>query len=95
MIGTVTFLAATTLLHPDASITWDGSWKEDRIQKKIKRGNMKILTEIEKYVNAFPLGIDPCGMCENKDKIKGHSYDVCRSCCYYYASNFKIKGNKK
>lgn len=56
---------------------------------------MKILTEIEKYVNAFPLGIDPCGMCENKDKIKGHSYDVCRSCCYYYASSFKIKGNKK
>lgn len=56
---------------------------------------MKILTEIEKYVNAFPLGIDPCGMCDNKDEIKGHSNDVCRSCCYYYTSNFKIKGNKK
>lgn len=57
--------------------------------------DLKFLTEIEKYVNAFPLGFDPCGMCENKDKIKGHSYGVCRSCCYYYASNFRIRSNEK
>lgn len=51
--------------------------------------------KIERIIRDYSLALDPCGMCENKDKIKGHSCDVCRSCCYYYASNFKIKGNKK
>lgn len=55
----------------------------------------RIKTQIEKALSNFAVSIDPCEMCENKDEIKGHSYDVCRSCCYYYASNFKIKGNKK
>lgn len=53
--------------------------------------DLKILTEIEKYVNAFPEEIDPCEMCKNQDKLKGHSNDVCRSCCYFYASKFKLR----
>lgn len=52
-------------------------------------------TDIEKIIRDYSLALDPCGMCENKDETKGHSNDVCRSCCYYYTSNFKIKGNKK
>lgn len=63
---------------------------------KIKEENVdfKILTEIEEAVNAFPAGIIPCEMCENKDGTNGHGNDICRGCCYYYASNFKIKGKK-
>lgn len=50
------------------------------------------LKQVEENINNLPLIINPCELCVNHNS-KGYN-DVCHQCCYYYASEFKVKGEK-
>ena len=47
------------------------------------------LKQVEENINNLPLIINPCELCVNHNS-KGYN-DVCHQCCYYYASEFKMK----
>jgi hypothetical protein len=55
------------------------------------------LKSYESYINDIPLVIDPCRMCKYIDENKeSHvkNTDVCKICCWFYASNFELKKKK-
>ena len=63
------------------------------------------LKSYESYINDIPLVINPCKQCEVYKKNKGYDmghYDrkkdeyiegVCKNCCWFYDSRFKIKAD--
>lgn len=41
-------------------------------------------------VNNFHFSLNPCGMC----KYENNTENICNACCYYYASEFELRGNE-
>lgn len=55
------------------------------------------LDVFETYINGVPLVIDPCKMCAFIDDDKeSHidNVDMCKQCCWYYDSQFRLKEKK-
>lgn len=56
------------------------------------------LDVLETYINDVPLIINPCKMCDLIDDNKETHNDnpeICKQCCWYYDSQFRLKGSKK
>ena len=63
---------------------------EQMTDKEIK---IKALQTIKEAVDSYALAFDPCDMCEHQDKTIAEHFQVCRKCCYYYASQFEPNRN--
>lgn len=50
----------------------------------------KDMKALEKNINDIPNIFDPCPSCGEYEK-KACYNDNCRMCCWYYASQFKLK----
>lgn len=49
----------------------------------------KIIPQIEQALNKLAISVDPCEFCNNKTSV-GHK-NICKECCYFYASKFKVR----
>lgn len=56
-----------------------------------RRMSNNLKESIQGAVNNFPYIIDPCDYCQFNDRKNEEEKEQCYHCCYYYASNFKIK----
>lgn len=64
----------------------NGSKFESRQERPLK----ELREEIIEAINKFPLGVDPCKICQFRGRRNESEIKNCRSCCYFYGSMFKI-----
>lgn len=58
---------------------------------------MKDKKSFADLIKNIPLCIDPCKMCALVDKNKQSHFDntdMCKQCCWYYDSQFRLKEKK-
>ena len=53
----------------------------------------KIIPQIEQALKQLAISVDPCGFCNNKTSV-GHK-NICKECCYFYSSKFKVRRIKR
>lgn len=61
----------------------------------MKADEIKVLQDIKEAVDGYANAFDPCNMCRRENRATQQELNVCQACCYYYASQFQPKENKK
>lgn len=63
-----------------------------KFKERIKKEDLKELREsVINAIHDFPLTVDPCKVCKNKNRINGEQLETCKKCCYYYPSKFELE----
>lgn len=62
------------------------NWKQDS-----KAELLELKENVGKAIQQFPLFLNPCDVCKNRNRQNEEELKVCTSCCYYYGSKFEME----
>lgn len=73
--------------EPCLSCANGSNWKA----KVDKTELLELKENVGKAIQQFPLFLNPCDVCKNKNRQNESELKMCTSCCYYYASKFEME----